>query len=236
MEKKTVQNKTLYSIIRWLVVLAIPFLLTLGTVRLLISWNSPSYPEFEYGRIAPDTFGFTMEERLQLADATLDYLQRPEAAQEAIYLLEELRLPGGDQSLYNEREIGHMLDVKVVADAFKSLLWVLAIIVIGGLILLLLRSDTRSLGAKAIKQGGLLTVIFVVAIMVFMGVAWGLAFTVFHNLFFSSGTWTFSYSDSLIRLFPEQFWFDFAMLWMGLILLESIILALIGYMLGKGWD
>ena len=230
------QNKTFYSIIRWLVVLAIPFLLTLGTVRLLISWNAPSYPEFEYGRIAPDTFGFTPEERLQLADATLDYLQRPEPAQEAIHLLEELRLPGTDQPLYNVREIGHMLDVKIVADAFKSVLWVLAIIVIGGLILLLLRSDTRFLAAKALKQGGLLTVIIVFAIMIFMGVAWGLAFTLFHNLFFSSGTWTFNYSDSLIRLFPEQFWFDFGMLWTGLILLEGIILALIGYILGKGWD
>jgi integral membrane protein (TIGR01906 family) len=123
-----------------------------------------------------------------------------------------------------------------VADAFKTFLWVLAIIVIGGLILLLARAETRSLGAKAIQQGGLLTVIIVFAVMVFMGVAWGLAFTLFHNLFFSSGTWTFAYTDSLIRLFPEQFWFDFGMLWTGLILLEGIILALIGYLLGKGWN
>ena len=227
------QNKRLYAIIRWLIILAIPFLLTLGTVRLLISWNSPSYPEFEYGRIAPDPYGFTPEERLDLAGATMDYLQRPEPASQVITLLEELRLPGSDQALYNEREIGHMLDVKIVADSFKTILWILAIIVVGGLILLLARSETRALGAKAIKQGGLMTVIIVIGVMVFMGAAWGVAFTLFHNLFFSSGTWTFSYSDSLIRLFPEQFWFDFGMLWMGLILLEGIILALVGYMLGK---
>ena len=93
-----------------------------------------------------------------------------------------------------------------------------------------------ALGAKTIKQGGLLTVIIVVAVMVFMGVAWGIAFTLFHNLFFSSGTWTFLYSDSLIRLFPEQFWFDFGMLWTGLILLGGIILALTGYILGRAWE
>ena len=229
------QNKRLYSIIRWLVVLAIPFLLTLGTVRLLIAWDTPTYPQFEYGRIAPDAYGFTMEERLELADATLAYLQRPEAASEVIYLLEDLRLPGTDKSLYNAEEIGHMLDVKNVADAFKGVLWVLAIVVIGGLIILFARSETRALGARAIKQGGLLSVILVVLIMLFMGVAWGLAFTLFHNLFFSAGTWTFNYSDSLIRLFPEQFWFDFGMLWFGLILLEGIILALVGYALGRKW-
>lgn len=230
------QNKTVYSIIRWLVVLAIPFLLTLGTVRLLIAWDSPSYPAFEYGRIAADPFGFTMEERLAFASATLDYLQRPEPASEVIYLLQDLRLPGSDKPLYIEREIGHMLDVKVVADSFKTVLWILAIIVVGGLILLLARSETRALGAKAIKHGGLLTVIIVIGVMVFMGVAWGLAFTLFHNLFFSSGTWTFLYSDSLIRLFPEQFWFDFGMLWTGLILLGGIVLALAGYMLGRAWE
>jgi len=230
-----VQTKPLYSIIRWIVVLAIPFLLILGTVRLLISWNNPSYPEFEYGRIEPDPFGFTLEERLELANATLDYLRRPESAPETIHLLEDLRLPASDKPLYNEGEISHMLDVKIVADSFKAVLWILAIVVVGGLIFFLVRSETRTLGAQAIKQGGLLTVILVILIMIFMGVAWGLAFTLFHNLFFSAGTWTFSYSDSLIRLFPEQFWFDFGMLWTGLILLEGMVLALVGYILGKAW-
>ena len=229
------QKKLIFTIIRWLVVITIPFLLTLGTVRLLISWESPTYPEFEYGRIAPDPYGFSPEERLALADATLAYLQRPEAASEVIYLLEDLRLPGSNNPVYNDREIGHMLDVKNVADTFKSVLWVMAVVVVGGLIILLMRSETRALGARAVKQGGLLSVILVVLIILFMGAAWSLAFTVFHNLFFSSGTWTFNYSDSLIRLFPEQFWFDFGLLWFGLIMLEGIILALIGYALGRRW-
>jgi integral membrane protein (TIGR01906 family) len=128
-----------------------------------------------------------------------------------------------------------MLDVKNVADIFKQVLWFLAIVVAGGLIILLLKADTRVLGAKALKNGGLLSVILVVLIILFMFVAWGLAFTLFHNLFFSSGTWTFNYSDSLIRLFPEQFWFDFGLLWFGLILLEGVVLALVGYALGRKW-
>lgn len=229
------QNKRIYSIIRWVTALAIPFLLTLGTVRFLITWESPSYPEFEYGRIAPDAYGFTPQERLELANATLAYLQRPEPASEVIYLLEDLRIPGTDNPLYNEREVGHMLDVKNVADIFKRVLWFLAIVVAGGLILLLIKADTRVLGVKALKHGGLLSVILVVLIILFMFMAWSLAFTLFHNLFFSSGTWTFNYSDSLIRLFPEQFWFDFGLLWFGLILLEGIILALVGYALGRRW-
>ena len=50
---------------------------------------------------------------------------------------------------------------------------------------------------------GLLT-----AILVFVGIAFGVIFVLFHNIFFESGTWTFFYSDTLIRLFPERFWRD----------------------------
>ncbi len=227
------QNKTLIKIVRWVVVIAIPFLLAVGTVRLLISWNSPSYPAWEYGRIQPDLFGFTLEERLEYANATLAYLRRPETAVDVIYLLEDLRLPGGDMPLYNEAEIGHMLDVKNVADVFQNVMWILLLVVGGGLVFLFWRPQTRLDGAKALWQGGLLTAVVVVAVMVFIGLAWSVAFTLFHNLFFAAGTWTFNYSDSLIRLFPEQFWFDFGLLWTGSILILGLILAVIGYLLKR---
>jgi integral membrane protein (TIGR01906 family) len=229
-------NNTLNTIIRWVVTLAIPFFLILGTVRLLIAWDSPSYPEFEYGRIAPDVFGFTQEERLALADATLDYMQRPESAEESIYLLEDLRLPGTDRPLYNPEEIGHMIDVKNVADTFRTVTWVLGLVILGSLIYLFWRPPTRLLGATALLQGGLLTVLLVLGIMLFMLVAWSLAFTVFHNLFFAEGTWTFAYSDSLIRLFPEQFWFDFGILWTSLIMVGGLLSALAGYLLRRAWS
>lgn len=221
------------TFIRWLVVIATPFLLTTLTVRLLIAWNSPSYPAWEYGRIAPDRFGFTPAERLELAEATLDYLQRPEPASDVIYLLEELRLPGTDNSLYNPAEIGHMLDVKNVADMFKTVMWGLLVVVVGGLIFLFARPETRVQGAKALLQGGVFTGAAVILVMIFIGIGWGIFFTLFHNLFFAEGTWTFAYSDSLIRLFPEQFWFDFALLWTGSILLLGAIMGGVGWFLLK---
>lgn len=228
-------NNTISNVIRWLVVVGTPFLLTVLTVRVLIGWNSPSYPAWEYGRIEPDSYGFTPAERLELAEATLDYLQRPEPASEVIYLLEDLRLPGTDQPLYNQAEIGHMLDVKIVADAFKTAMWVLLVVVAGGLIFLFARPETRYLGAKALFQGGVFTGVAVVVVMVFIGIAWSTFFTLFHDIFFAPGTWTFYYTDSLIRLFPEQFWFDFALLWTGSILLLGGLFVGVGYGLMKRW-
>jgi integral membrane protein (TIGR01906 family) len=219
------------KIVRWVVVIAIPFLLTLGTLRLIILWDSPSYPAFEYGRIAPDRFGFTDEERLDLAVATLDYLRDSKPAEEAIVLLEELRMPGSDQPLYNEREIGHMLDVKELTDIFGRLIWLAAIVTVGGLLYLLLAAERRLEGYKAIMYGGLLTTGALLTVIILIGLSWNLVFTQFHEILFPPDTWTFSYTDSLLRLFPEKFWFDFGLLWTGAVFLEGLIVAGVGYLL-----
>jgi integral membrane protein (TIGR01906 family) len=213
------------------VVIAMPFLLTIAMMRLVIAWDSPSYPEFEYGRIAPDRYGFTLEERLELAEATLAYLRRPEPAGEVIFLLEDLRLPGTSDSLYSVEEIGHMIDVKNVADNFKRLMYVLGVLVVGGLVFLLARSDTRREGFKALLQGGRLTAVILLVMGLLVAVAWNFVFVQFHEILFPPGTWTFSFEDSLIRLFPEQFWFDFGLLWTGGIFVMGIIIWGIGYFL-----
>lgn len=219
------------KIVRWLVVIAIPFLLTLGTLRLIILWDWPSYPSFEYGRIAEDRYGFMPEERLDLAEATIGYLRSSEPAEEAIVLLQALTLPGSDQSLYNEREIGHMLDVKELTDIFGRLIWPVAIVVIGGLLYLLLGVERRLEGYKAIVYGGLLTTGALLTVIILIGLSWNLVFTQFHEILFPPDTWTFSYADSLLRLFPEKFWFDFGLLWTGAVFLEGLVLAGVGYWL-----
>jgi len=218
-------------VVRWLVVLAMPFLLALGTLRIIILWNSPSYPSFEYGRIQPDPYGFAPDERLALAEATLDYLRAPGPADDVIFMLEELRFPDNDQPLYNQREIGHMLDVKRLTDVFARVLWPLAIIVVGGLLYLLARVERREEGYRAIFAGGLLTTGTLLAIIVLIGAAWNFVFTEFHEILFPPDTWTFYYTDSLIRLFPEKFWFDFGLLWTGAVFVEGLLLAALGYWL-----
>lgn len=220
-------------IARWLAVLALPFLLTLGTLRIIILWDSPSYPSFEYGRIQPDRFGFTPDERLELAEATLDYLRDPAPADEAIGLLEALRLPGSDVSLYNEREIDHMLDVKRLVDLFAGLIWPLAIVVVAGLTFLLTNAVRRAEGYRAIMHGGVFTTGTLLAVIVLIGLAWNFVFVQFHEILFPPDTWTFYYSDSLIRLFPEKFWFDFGLMWTGAVFLEGVLLAALGNLLRR---
>ena len=224
------ENKALITIIRWLVILAMPFFLGMGTIRAIIAWD---YPAFEYQRIPPDVYGFTPEQRLELARGTLEYLQRPEPADEVIFMLEDLRLPGTDSPLYNESEISHMIDVKVMADTMKQIAYITGAIVLGGLAILLFPGRTRHFGWRTLMFAGLATVIILVAIGLAILIAWPIFFVQFHELLFPPGTWTFAYSDSLIRLFPEQFWFDIGVLISGVTLALGILVALAGYVMSR---
>ncbi|MCB8920541.1 MAG: TIGR01906 family membrane protein [Ardenticatenaceae bacterium] len=224
------ENKTIITIIRWLVILAMPFFLGLGGIRAIIAWD---YPAWEYQRIPSDQFGFSDTERLELARATLDYLQRPSPANEVIYLLEDLRLPGTNDPLYNSGEISHMIDVKNVADVFTRVVWLTGVIVLAGLAFLLARPSTRPEGYRAIFGGGLATTAVLLVIGLFILIGWNTFFVQFHELLFPPGTWTFYYTDSLIRLFPEQFWFDVGVLVSGGVFVAGLVVTALGYFLRK---
>jgi len=223
-------NKALLTIVRWLVIVAMPFLLGLGMIRAVIAWD---YPGFEYARIPSDVFGFTNEQRVALAQGTLDYLRRPEPADEVIDVLLDLRLPGSDRPLYNEREVDHMIDVKNLTDAIKRLAYGAAAIVVVGLAILLIPRATRAYGWRTVFLAGLATVIALAVIALLILVAWPIFFVQFHELLFPPETWTFSYSDSLIRLFPEQFWFDFGVLVSVGTLVLGILVTLLGWLMSR---
>jgi integral membrane protein (TIGR01906 family) len=225
-------NQTWVRIAQWLAILAMPFFLGLNTITLMVS---DFYPRYEYGKASfpADPFGLTQEERLELALVAVEYLERKEPAEEVIFMLEEQRLPGTGDPLYNEEEIGHMVDVKRLTDTIRRVGRGAALLVASGLVVLLVRRATRPAAYEAIKRGGLLTAGMLLLIALFILLAWSVFFVFFHELLFPPGTWTFAYSDSLIRLFPEKFWFDFGVLLSVGTLLEGALVALIGALLGR---
>lgn len=221
------------KVIRWLTIIAVPVFLGFGMIMFVIYWDSPSYPEFEYGRIAPDAYGFSLEERLDLAEVTIDYLRRTAPASQTIYLLEELMLPDGSGPLYNEREIGHMIDVKQLTDAIRRIWYVSAVVLATVLVYLLTNEERRRVGYRTIFHGGLATVIILLAIAGLILLGWNFFFVTFHELLFPPDSWTFFYSDGLIRLFPEQFWFDVGVIISVSTLLLGLLVTAGGYRLTR---
>jgi len=133
-----------------------------------------------------------------------------------------------DVPVYSPHEVSHMADVQAV---FQSVMraWQAAFILLILLGFVLWRNGGRAALATAIQLGGLLTSALLLFIALLALFAWQFWFNTFHLFFFESGSWLFSYSDTLIRLFPVEFWFDATLTISVLSLAGGLLLALIGW-------
>ncbi len=202
-------NNKLSSILSYLVTLLTPiFLLGLG-LRILLT---PLFYNIEYRLpwFPPDTYGFTQEDRLRWAPYPVDYLLNDAD----ISYLGNLTFEDGSP-LYNERELSHMDDVKVVTKGALQV-WYVTVVLLAGLGIWARLGKWWQAFRQGLRRGGWLMIALVVGIGLFGALAFWQLFSLFHGLFFEGDSWLFLYSDTLIRLFPMQFWQD-AFLWAGVI-------------------
>ena len=207
------------TISSWLVTLLIPLALLGFAVRILLA---PWFLQVEYHMpyFPPDEYGFTTQDRLHWAPYALDYLVNDAN----ISYLGDLKFADGSP-LYGERELSHMHDVKGVVQGFLRTWYVgLAALILLGV--WAWRGDWKQTYLLGLKRGGWLMVGLVVAFGLFAATSFWDFFSWFHSLFFSGNSWLFLYSDTLIRLFPLQFWQD-VFTWAGAIVtIGGLVLAL----------
>ncbi len=214
----------LLRVLSVLVTLIIPILLVLISIRLL---TTETYLRLEYTKpdFPPDTYGFTLTDRLHYGPYAVRYL----TTNNEIGYLASVTFPDGTP-LFNERELGHMVDVKRVMQAAFAALG-LTVFLFGVLIVMLSRSSE---GRNALRQGlfggGLLMLVILFGLLLYVLLQWDQFFTRFHQLFFTGDSWLFQYSDSLIRLYPIRFWQDAALTIAALCALGGVL-----SMVGAWW-
>lgn len=209
----------LVFVLRTYLTLVLPVLLVLISVRLVMT---PLFLQVEYPRpgFPVDYYGFTIQDRLDYGPYALNYLLNGET----IDYLGNLKFPDGT-NMYNVRELHHMRDVKIVTQ------WAFRIAIASGALTFIFAFTLwRNTGNhvelyRGLFNGSVLTLGIVATIIISAFISWDLFFTGFHTIFFASGTWRFEYSDTLIRLFPEQFWFD-AAITIGVITVTGAILIM----------
>ena len=193
----------------WVATILVPVALVLTGVRLLLT---PAFVQLEYRTpgFPPDSYGFTQADRLFWSRIALDYLLNDAG----IAFLGDLRFDNGEP-VYNERELNHMADVKAVVKN-ALIVWYVSLAGLLGLGVWAWFGGWWEHYRLALVRGGRLTIVLVGGIILFVLAAFGIFFIAFHEVFFDPNTWTFAFSDTLIRLFPERFWRD-AFLVVGLI-------------------
>jgi integral membrane protein (TIGR01906 family) len=203
-------------IARILVPALFPLVLTLLWLCVLLS---PLFIQLEYRRpgFPADPYGFTLEDRLRWADVSRVYLLSAEGPE----YFDPFELAGGTP-LYNEREKAHMADVQNLVGKAMILLAVCAPLFAAGCALLLWR-DRRAL-RRALLHGVFFTFGIAAAVALIGLLAWNSLFVTFHRMFFSGDTWLFPLDNTLIRLFPVEFWQDAVITAVGGCLLTCLLI------------
>jgi integral membrane protein (TIGR01906 family) len=216
---ETRTSKGVLRIAKTYLIVIFPIVLVLLAARLVMT---PLFLQFEYNRpdFPPDSFGFTREDRLNNAPYALNYLLNGAGVE----YLGDLKDAEG-RLLYEADELRHMRDVKNLTQIAFGFAFFAGLLGIADAVFLFRRSP-ESL-RQALFYAALFTLALVVAIVVVALVDWEGFFVSFHEMFFQNGTWYFPTSDTLIRLFPEQFWFDAALTIGGITVITSLFVFIV---------
>jgi len=96
-----------------------------------------------------------------------------------------------------------MVDVRVVTAGALQV-WVGALIVAALAVVGLAQWGPVGALRGALMLGAGLTIVLYLGLVAYIAINFDSLFVTFHKIFFADGTWTFLWSDSLIRLFPIQ--------------------------------
>jgi integral membrane protein (TIGR01906 family) len=156
---------------------------------------SPAWVAFAQDRAEAAAWtGYTPAELRQATDAILrDLVVGPPEFDVAV----------AGQPVLNDRERGHMADVRAVFGGFA------VAALASTLVLVIAAARSRSSAWRAARRGAVGLAIALVAVGLVGVFAFEAAFEVFHRLFFAGGSYTFDpRTERLVQLFPQRFWFE----------------------------
>ncbi|WP_307496225.1 TIGR01906 family membrane protein [Arthrobacter woluwensis] len=202
-------------VVKILSAIFLPLLLVIAAVRVVAT---PLFLWIEYFRpgFPGDGYGFSQEDRLTYGSYAVDYLSNFAGPR---YLGDLVTASG--TKLFRDPEISHMADVKTVTMSTWGMGALLAVLALVAIWYLGRRRDGSL--RHAFFAASVVTLVIIVALGVVGFLGWDSFFTGFHEIFFANGTWTFTLQDTLIRLFPGQFWIDSAVTIAGLVFLTALV-------------
>ncbi len=229
-------NRAIVKILQFALIVVLPAVFLMGTIRALLATDTLLRVEYYRPGFSPDGRGFVPveplwgpAERFKYGTETLYWLRDGRPGPELAALKK-----GTGEPLYTASEVGHMVDVQRLTSLFSTLLLVLVPLAVLAIAYLAWRRETRPALAASLLGAGVLTwaTVGLLALLLLGGVgsgSWDALFVGFHRLFFPQGNWQFLYSDSLIRLFPEQLWYDCAAVLVGGPLLMATVSGIAGW-------
>ncbi|MGH2468131.1 MAG: DUF1461 domain-containing protein [Candidatus Limnocylindrales bacterium] len=147
--------------------------------------------------------------------------------------------PGGSDSsciaigqpLYDQAEVRHMQDVRTVLGGFLGVVATAVVVLLAGLA----RARRADWWWRAVAVGAGALAVGTVAVGALFAVAFDPMFTLFHEIFFPGGDWSFDPSTShLVQLYPIPFWELTTAVLAGLTLVGGVVVWWLARR-GAGW-
>ena len=209
---------------KWLFVISLPVMLLTASV----TWAANSAWLYRYGFDKYDvgkTTGLEQPELEKAADSLISYFNSGEELIDIVVMKD-----GEPFRLFNEREIGHLKDVKALFRLVYQLLlgtFVYCLVYLG--MSLFLWKDRQRM-AQGLLYGGGLTLVLMAALGVGTLVDFDRLFRQFHLISFANDLWMLNpATDYLIMLFPQGFWYDAALFCALAAIVGALVLG------GVGW-
>ena len=212
--------RILHVLLGFLAAASLILVLLITSIEAVVYWN-PGYFEKEYEKydVLSDVH-MEMDDLLYVTDEMMAYLRGDREELQVVTVID-----GQERGFFNEREIAHMEDVKVLFLGGLSLRrWALAIGILSAAVLCLRRQQRILPRAFACTTGGFLALAVLLGILI--STDFTRYFTIFHHIFFDNDLWILNpQTDLLINIVPEPFFVDTA-LRIGLLFGSCVLIVL----------
>ncbi len=145
-------------------------------------------------------------------------------------------IDGSPQQMFNQKEIDHMVDVKVLyrsAMFFRNLSLIIGA-VIGILLLAMYRRKALRLLARGVQNASIVFGVILAFLAVYASVDFYGFWTQFHQIFFRNNLWLLDpNTDNLILMVPEPFFFALVFRIVGGFSLSLILVNILAYFAQK---
>ncbi len=214
-----------------LTIISLPLILFGNSLQVLLT---DTFLHYEYSKIdfPKDMFGMNQDQRFELAAEVNSIVNSYQSKNRTSSLLSTIQLPDEHIPAFNTREVTHLVEVNNVINLIRilSLLSVIGVIYAG---ILAWKKRRSIIFTKALMVGGILSCVLILGAFIFAILSWKVFFLNFHEMLFTPGTWMFYENDTLIRLYPEKFWYDSAIILGLLIIIQGGVISSTGYFILK---
>ena len=213
MDEKLKKRVSLIIII--LLILDIPFILYLLNFK-LVAFNKNFYKK-EF--LKYDIYDEFPGDDIEIVNSELLYYLRYDKTDEYVRI-----------DLFDEKEKGHLVDVKNIVQKsliFLNMMIILFIILIITLILID-KKDFMKKFSLALIYGGIITFLDAFIFFILVKINFNSVFDVFHRTFFKDGTWLFDEGSDMVRLYTSNFFYDATLS----VIVWTLVIAFIFILLG----